>query len=113
MTCFEVFLSFLSAVEKKAKESTYKTDSTGRSRRLYDNGDVIAQVFDRFFLYHVKYYITTKLIYTDDTIWSISVVTRNGFLINITTDTDSNTDTKISQRSGCPSSRKKLLGGQM
>jgi len=33
------------AVEKKAKESTYKTDSTGRSRRLYDNGDVIAQAW--------------------------------------------------------------------
>ena len=44
VTSLEVSLLFLPAVEKKAKESTYKTDSTGRSRRLYDNGDVIAQV---------------------------------------------------------------------
>ena len=39
------FRPVFSALEKKAKESKYKTDSTGRSRRLYDNGDVIAQVF--------------------------------------------------------------------
>eukprot|EP00112_Aurelia_sp_Birch-Aquarium-sp1_P026353 Seg93.10 transcript_id=Seg93.10/GoldUCD/mRNA.D3Y31 product="Transmembrane protein 198" protein_id=Seg93.10/GoldUCD/D3Y31 len=32
------------AVQTKAKQNKYKTDSTGRSRRLYDNGDVIAQV---------------------------------------------------------------------
>ncbi|XP_065054081.1 transmembrane protein 198-like [Rhopilema esculentum] len=33
------------ALQKKAQENKYKTDSTGRSRRLYDNGDVIAQAW--------------------------------------------------------------------